>query len=262
MTEALKPPDLDAEIRPAETEALALFEPASAELVAQRRLQKRTDAKFVASRSIVPDLLEQLVDDFHVMMSDGAPWATYDTLYYDSQDFGLFHLHRRGQRPRHKVRVRHYAERDLCFLETKTKDRYDVTTKHRFERDATDFELRSEDVARIEGAVGSVASLHPAVWLRFPRVGLVGVGHHERLTIDLGLAISYGGFQASFHDSCIIELKQARFDARSPGAMALRKLGLRPRSMSKYCVGLSVLGRVDRTNVFHPAIRELERANG
>ena len=104
------------------------------ELLAARALQKRVDAKFVVSRSDLPELLTLLANDFQLVTSNGSRYATYETLYFDTAKYALFDAHRRGRRPRHKVRVRHYVERNVCYLETKTKDARGVTTKFRFPR--------------------------------------------------------------------------------------------------------------------------------
>ena len=240
-------------------EALAPFEVCSSELLAARALQKRVDSKYMFSLSKLPALLETLSASFHIVLSDGQRAATYETLYYDTPDRALFDAHRRGRRPRHKVRVRHYAERNLCFLETKTKDRYSVTTKHRYLRDARAFDLTEADREQIIEAIGDVGELVPTVWLDFRRVTLVGIDHLERMTFDLGLAMRADGNEVGFPDVCIAELKQARFASQSPGVQALRAFGIRPGSMSKYCIAVSTLLFPDRTTPFRATTRRLER---
>ncbi|MFT4705262.1 MAG: hypothetical protein ACI81R_002970 [Bradymonadia bacterium] len=241
------------------TGALAPFEVCSSELLEARALQKRVDSKYMFSLHKLPALLETLSESFHIVLSDGKHSATYETLYYDTPDRALFDAHRRGRRPRHKVRVRHYAERNLCFLETKTKDRYSVTTKHRYTRDARAFDLNDADRVQVIDAIGDVGELVPAVWLDFRRVTLVGVNHLERMTFDLGVSMRADDKEAAFPDVCIAELKQARFASQSPGVQALRAFGIRPGSMSKYCIAASTLLFPGRTTPFRATARELER---
>lgn len=249
----------DPAIRADERAVLDTFDVATAELLAARALQKRVDSKFIAPRAVLPELLALLAGDFELVTSDGVRWGTYETLYFDTTDFALFQAHRRGRRPRHKVRIRHYVERDVCFLETKTKDRWGVTTKHRFARPARTFDLAAGDAATITDAIGATEPLSPVVELRFPRVTLVGVDYGERLTIDLGISASALGVDASFPDAAVIEIKQPRFDARSPGRRAIRVLGIRPQRVSKYCVALAATAQLRGAGVFRPVLRQLGR---
>lgn len=245
----------------AERQALDRFTQASKQLLSERALQQRVDSKFIVSRTRAPEILDALRDNFRVVLSAGRPYGNYLTVYFDSPGFDLFHDHRRGRRPRHKVRIRQYTDRDLCFLETKTKDRYSVTTKQRFSRAAGEFDLEDTDLQSIRAAIGWEGRLQRAVEMNFLRVTLLGVEHEERITMDLSLWIRDKGAEVVFEDACIIELKQKRFDARSPGWVAMRSLGMRPHGISKYCVALAVLGHVDRIAAFRPAIRELERSS-
>ena len=247
--------------REGESLALEAFELASAELLAARALQRRVDAKFVVPRSTLPELLALLAPHFHIVTSNGSRRATYETLYFDTADFSFFHAHRRGRRPRHKVRVRHYVERDVCYLETKTKDAHGVTTKHRFPRPSRAFDIAPADVEAIEGAIGATEPLRPVLDLVFPRVTLVGTAYNERLTIDLGISARAAGTEMAVPDASIIEIKQPRFDARSPGRLALRTMHMRQQRISKYCVSLAKTANLRGSGVFNPALRELERMN-
>lgn len=246
-------------IHPGEVRQLERFEVSTLELLHNRKLTERREHKFLFSRRALEHFFTIVRDDFRIVRSNGRLWGSYYTLYFDSPDFGFFRQHRRGRRPRHKVRIRHYVERDVCYLETKTKDRYETTAKERFLRSPHDFELAEADQSMIAGAVGSSQPLTPSLWVTFPRVTLVGTESLERITIDLGLQVSFGQERIAFPNLAIVELKQRRFDLRTPGYLAARKMGARPQSLSKYCTGLSVLGRVERTATFKPAIREIRR---
>ena len=241
------------------TTALSDLQIASSDLLASRALQKRVDDSYICSASELRDLLQLLSPHFHLVLSNDARWATYETMYFDTPDYSFFHQHRRGRRPRHKVRVRHYVERDLCFLETKTKDRYDVTTKHRKPRPSRRFDLDDEDLEVVRDAIGDVDELRQASFIRFTRVTLVGVEYEERFTIDFDIESTVGENSNVFHNVAVVEIKQPRFDARSPGVLALRELKIRPHSMSKYCSSMAALSSVDKTGKFLPTLRELER---
>lgn len=259
-TTALRLPERQpAIVRSAEQDALGQLDVATAALLSERSLLRRVDSKFVVPRSRIFDLLDAFRGDFSVVLSDGSPSASYETLYYDTPELALYHAHRRGRRPRSKVRVRHYAERDVCFLEVKTKDRYDVTDKQRVAHDSRQFGLTDSDRGMLATAIGTHEPLVPQIWVDFHRVTLVGVASEERVTLDLGLAFAMDDRETAFDDVVIAELKQPRFSLRSPGMHAFRELGVRPFRVSKYCVGVSLLAGIRQTHRFRPTVRELTR---
>jgi len=244
-----------------ERDALGRLDVASLELLDARALLERVDSKFLFPRAFVPDLLARLAGEFSVVMSADERAGSYETLYFDTPDHRFFHAHRRGRRPRHKVRIRHYAERDVCWLETKTRTRYGATHKLRLERAPRDFALTADDRAWIAGIIGETRPLAPSCVVRFPRVTLVGRDHEERLTLDLGVHFDRDGTVVSFDRAVVAEVKQPRLERRSPAMQAFAALGLRRRRMSKYCAAITLLGLEDRTHVFRPVVRDLQRTN-
>jgi hypothetical protein len=257
---ALSPLPNDTHAWDAHAAMLRQFDLATPELLASRELQTRVDTKFVLPARLLPTLLASMSRDFALLTADGAPFDFYSSVYFDTPRFDLFTAHALGRRPRHKVRIRHYSRRDLCFLEVKTKDKYNVTSKSRTRRDARRFELSDPDRAAIAKRIGPLASdLVPVAQIDFPRVTLLGLEHEERLTLDLGVNFHVGDREALHDQAVIAEIKQARFWPRSPGFQAFRDIGIRPFSISKFCVALSELSDVARTNSFRPAVRALHR---
>ena len=245
----------------AEAAELVRFEPATSELLSARALQRRVDSKFITQRERILPLLRELGDDFTIAMSGDHRLGTYETLYFDTPQLDFFHQHRRGRRPRHKVRIRRYVERDLCFLETKTKDRCAVMTRHRFPHGCHDFDLGPSDIDTIQRVIGEHGPLSPSARVEFGRVTLLGVSHPERLTIDLGIVLQANERQLRIARTSIIEVKQPRFDARSPAFLALRRLAIRRHRISKYCVALTATGVVPPVGRFLTALRRLQGSN-
>ena len=79
----------------------------------------RTDIKFVFAESELPFFLEQLKTDYRVLDVEGFRMSRYESLYFDTENFDLFHHHQRGKANRHKIRYRRYVESDLNFFEIK-----------------------------------------------------------------------------------------------------------------------------------------------
>src|SRR5687767_5175086 len=111
--------------------ALSALPVATSELLAGRELLRRTDSKYTVQVSAIPALIEAVSRDYAVLSLPCGVIATYETLYLDSTDLRCFHDHRRGRRIRHKVRYRHYPDRQLSFLEVKSKRNEILTDKYR-----------------------------------------------------------------------------------------------------------------------------------
>lgn len=232
----------------------------NADLLAQRELLKRVDTKFVVPAHSLGALLESLRGGFALLTAEGAPLDDYVSVYFDTPEHALYHAHRVGRRPRSKVRIRHYSRRDVCFLEVKTKDKYNVTSKFRKKRKSRDFELSEADRSVLEPILGQLAfGLEPVMRIEFPRVTLLSLHDEERLTLDLGVTFR-GPLGAREHSNAVIaEIKQSHFGPRTPGMRAFREIGVRPFSISKFCVAVAELGGVEQISPFKPALRTLSR---
>lgn len=239
---------------------LARYAPASPELVQRRELGNRADSKFVIPAAAAADLLGNLTGEYTVVAVGAVLVATYRTLYFDSEDLGFFHAHRRGRRVRHKVRIRHYPERGRSFLDVKTRINDVRTIKTRLERPYGDDTLSPVDLAFVHAHTGPNGCLLPQVWTDFRRVTLVGVHTNERVTFDLELCFKMGERVRSVPDVAIVEVKQAPFDRRTPAMMALRSAGWWPQSLSKYCTAIACLRPGVRLGGLGCGVRTLEEA--
>lgn len=239
--------------------ALDGFRHASADLIGARLLQQRIDRKYLLPRKQLELLLVRLHAHYEVVQAAGRLAATYDTLYFDTQDRQMYEAHRRGRGRRYKVRVRHHLDRQLSFLEIKRKDSDIHTTKARLVRPFGDSGLDAEATLFIEQHSPLPASrLLPQVAIAFRRVTLVGTTVNERLTIDLDLEVRNDSRRQRFPELAIAEIKQARYSNRTPVVAALRALGVREWSVSKYCLATVTLAGV-RSNTFKPVLRAVEQ---
>lgn len=240
-------------------ESLGRFSEASPDLLSRRRLLRRTDSKFVMRVGDLPALVESLVDGYRVLLAGTEPLASYRTLYFDTPELDCFHDHRRGRRPRNKVRIRHYDERGLTFLEIKTKRSELETRKYRKARPFGESGLDPTDRAFIAEHCGYAADLAPTIWTDFRRLTLLSIEFNERVTIDLGLQFHRDGDRADVGQVAIVEVKQAPFCVRSPAMQALRTIGVRKASASKYCTATMLTRTGLRFNRLRPVLRTIER---
>ncbi len=246
-------------------EAAGRFTVASAELRDGCELLRRVDTKFVCTRAAALEVIAGLAGDYAALSVPSGTVATYRSLYFDTGDLRCYHDHRRGRRLRHKIRVRHYPDRLLSYLEVKTKQNETVTDKRRL---AIPFlaEVLGAAEQRFLGAVLSgagqlpVDDLHPVMRIGFRRLSLVGLHTAERVTVDLGLdAETVDGARWSGGDLVVVEVKQSPFCVRTPVMRALSRAALREQSMSKYTMATALIRPELRRNRLLPELRSLTR---
>jgi len=240
--------------------ALASFARATPALLAQRELLRRIDLKYVLELDRLDALLGALAADYAVLPVGAGAVATYRNLYFDTPDLRCFHDHRRGRRIRHKVRIRHYPDRALTFLELKTKRGDALTDKRRRAIEFARERLDPDDVAFLRGHAGELADeLAPAVRVDYRRVALFNPRLEERLTIDFALEVAQRDLRAPLGAFAIVEIKRAPGGPpRTPAMRALADRGVRERPMSKYCAAVALLQPTVRHNRLRPALRVLQ----
>jgi hypothetical protein len=246
---------------PAALDAVASrFAPASTQLRDERELLRRVDTKYVCDHGTAMLLVADLAPDYAALPVLSGNVAMYHSLYFDTADLRSYHDHRRGRRPRHKVRIRHYPDRALSFLEVKTKRNEVVTDKQRLELvyGAEELDARARAFLRSCGLHGD--DYLPSLRIAFRRLSLVGVRSAERVTIDTALeAWPLAGERTSFGELVVIEVKQSPFSVRTPIMRALHRTGLRERAMSKYTIATALVRPELPRNRLLPDVRAIER---
>jgi hypothetical protein len=81
----------------------------------------------------------------------------------------------------------------------------------------------------------------------------------ERVTIDFNLTFSDILGQATLNGLVIIEIKQNQTDKDSLIYRALKKYNIRQSSMSKYCVGITMLQEQAKSNNFKHVLLQIKK---
>ena len=239
-------------------ERIAEFDVAAPALVERCALQRRIDRKFLLGGPALPALLGHLRPAYALLLAGDREWARYESVYFDTPERELFHAHRRGLRPRYKVRIRHHVDRSLSFLEIKHKERSGRTRKMRLDLPFAAAALTERELQFIEAhAPVAAARLLPCVTISFLRLTLLSRDAHERLTIDRRLRLSDGVRVEELPQVVVVEVKQERHATAGAVATLLAQRA-REASVSKYCLGTILLASVP-ANVFKPALRAIER---
>lgn len=237
---------------------IARFRRATPEDLARCALLKRTDTKFVIPLECLLGVLESLAGHYLALESGGQRQAQYQTLYFDTPELRCFNDHRRGRLPRYKVRIRHYADRRVSFLEIKGKLRGGRIDKFRQQRDYGESTLSSSELGFVERHTQlRAATLAPQLWTHFSRVTLIALASSERVTLDWGLRFVRGPREAKLARCVLMEVKQPRLTLRSVVMHALRTRGIRPKSVSKYCAGTILTEAPVRPNRFLETLRHV-----
>lgn len=239
---------------------LANFEPIQLAQMERVALQDRYEVKYLFHVTRLGRFLEQLVGNYKVLVVEGHRLNRYQTLYFDTADFALYHRHHMGARNRYKVRSREYMESGYTFLEIKHKTNKKRTVKKRMPT--------STLVSVIEGSAAQFLDdkcpyqadqLTPRLWNRYQRITLVNKHENERVTLDIDLSYAWGEQSVGVPALVVAEVKQPARSCPSFFCSLMRQNGVRKASFSKYCVGVSLLYPQVKHNKFKTTYRLLSK---
>lgn len=201
------------------------------ELDAKVPMRIREDRKHVIDLPTLQELLAALGPTHVALEIDGRRAFTYDSVYFDTPDLLTARAHVQRRRRRFKCRTRVYRESGTCALEVKLKGSRGETVKHRLPYAVEDHGALTEGGrAFLSEHLDVVPELAAVLRTVYTRSTLVGPG--ERVTIDRELSFGAARLNPGW---AIVETKSAR--GAGVADRALRRLGSRPVSLSKYVVG-------------------------
>lgn len=221
-------------------------------------LQTRTDHKYLLTPEQFSCFAKRTEPRLRALEIDGERMFGYESVYFDTPDLALYRGHRQGRRRRFKVRTRTYVDSGECMVEVKVKGKRGQTVKARMPYDAA-HRQRLDAAARafvadvLQEAYGvTVPRLEPSVTTRYSRSTFVDLADATRLTCDVDLACSNAGGQRYGPDRILVESKSAGSAAAD---RELAALGIRPISMSKYCIGVALLHPHESANRWNRILR-------
>jgi hypothetical protein len=144
-----------------------------------------------------------------------------------------------------KVRTRAYLDSGACLLEFKSvgprgetvKERYPIPLASRYELDAPALALARDSVGRCI----ATDDLRRVMTTVYRRATLVDTARGTRVTCDVALEFCNGASRRFGPVDGIVVLESKTAGPQSQIDRTLRRLGWRPVSLSKYCVGMAVL---------------------
>lgn len=229
------------------------------ETIRSAALMRRLDVKYAVTEEQLKSVLLECIGDYHVLEIGDRRVSRYETQYYDTPEMRLYHEHHSDRPRRRKVRVRRYADSGDVFLEVKQRQADGRTVKNRIPLTVTDGSdisgMLSDPAFEAFGAL-DVGRLLPSVSVSFRRITLVDPKKEERVTIDFDVTFNHGVRKLRMPGLVVAEVKQSRTGA-SRFREVLRRFGIRPGSLSKYCLGAACLRTDVKKNLFKARIRRI-----
>jgi hypothetical protein len=215
------------------------------DVLASAELQTRVDRKYLVPLHVLTVVLDRLGDQLSVLQIGDLRLFRYESVYFDTPELTAYRQHAHGRRRRVKVRTRAYLDSGECLLEFKSvgargetiKERYPYPVGSRHTLDAAAHDLAAERV----GHAIDTATLQQVLTTAYHRATLVDLARGSRVTCDVNLRFENPAGQCYGPLDGAVVLESKTVGSASPIDYALRRLGLRPLSLSKYCVGMAVL---------------------
>lgn len=235
------------------------FSPITLKEMDSVKLMDRTDTKFVFRHEQLPDFLAQLKDDYKILDVNGNRISRYESLYFDTKGFDLYHSHQRGRPNRFKIRFRKYVESELNFFEVKFKNNKGRTIKDRVKQKQIDgFIKEAAEELLLHKTPLKTETLEAKIWVNYSRITLVNKHSPERVTIDLDLTFKNEEESKTIDNLVIAEVKQDKALV-SAFIKLMKKYHIREGSISKYCYGVITLYNKIKHNNFKPNLILLKK---
>jgi len=229
-------------------------------------LLTRKETKFLLTPFQALSLLYEIQPISSVLEVANQRFCHYRNTYFDTEQHTCYlnHLHGRGNRL--KIRMRSYLDSGAHFIEVKRNTSGKMGMKSRTAANP-DLDISAYQEFLRANSVPYRQSLQPSLRNSYARLSIQN-SDGERLTLDHQLTferIDDYGFCCALPGLIVVELKQTKLSRRSAYYRALKRLGARPSSFSKYCIGmLLTTGENDPLpyNRLKPQLRKVERFGG
>ncbi|MFC5288166.1 polyphosphate polymerase domain-containing protein [Actinokineospora guangxiensis] len=226
--------------------ATGLVEPIGlAEVLETAELQTRVDRKYFVPAELFGRFTARLA--LRVLEIDGLRVFGYESVYFDTRWLTSYRNHVQRRRRRYKIRTRTYTDTGLCLFEVKLEGHRGSTVKERVPHPADQRDRITGAAAdhldrtlRAAYAHAAPTGLRKVLTTDYRRATFTLPAEGARLTCDVSLHCHDGA--ASVRDTGRHVLVESKSGAGGSSAdRLLRDLGVRPISMSKYCVGVAAL---------------------
>jgi len=220
----------------------------------------RTDTKFIFHIDKLNSVLKKASKDYRILEVNNTKLASYNTIYFDTDNFQMYNAHHQGKKNRYKIRKRKYVESQINFLEIKFKSNKGKTIKKRiklnnfnehFSKETEEFIIKNTPI--------NPNSLKAKLYIDFSRITLVNTEKKERITIDTALKFKNNSNIAELNSLVIAEVKREGFAGTTIFTEILKSEKIYPAKTSKYCTGIVLLNKHLKFNRFKSRFLELNK---
>jgi len=221
----------------------------------------RLDTKFILPAKTLLPLLSYFNKTFSILEINGQRQHFYDTVYFDTADYKLYYDHHNGKPNRMKVRIRKYATTGEVFFEVKHKLKGLQTGKLRLPRQKMMFEISNEEWDAIQGHDKTINGLEKKISTTFNRITLNNNTAEERITIDTN--VCFGNFldEKPLSNIIVVEVKHTQPHISTTVRDAMKLSGAQESSFSKYAIGVALLEKNVKKNLFKPTLLQLQKTS-
>ncbi len=224
------------------------------------RLLNRQDTKFVFNQNQMPLIFSRIKPFYRILEVNNELVFTYDTTYFDTDNFLFYNQHHNENRKRFKVRFRKYISNNNTFFEIKIKNNKNRTVKKRLLVDKINGSLGEQEKNLVSEIIGLMPNgLSPKLKIQFSRITLADNSFNERLTIDTNLSAKNGSSSKIFDKLVISEIKQKKYNPKSQFIQILRDLKIPEMRFSKYCMGMLHVNNEIKYNRFKPKLLQINK---
>ena len=245
-------------------DCLPAFKPIDLVSIEKASLMRRKDSKYVYPITSIPDILKAVSHSYYILEIDKIRAHDYNTLYYDTMNMDMYHMHHRGMSNRQKIRFRTYGSSDVVFFEVKEKNNKGVTSKKRMKSNNGHGVILSKEEEFLASLTAYQESdIKPVLENTFKRITLVEKNQKERITIDYDLCFMTPDHSKvlQFPGISIAEIKREGNLSASGLNAVLRKNKIYPMRFSKYCMGTAMLNEALPSNNFKQKILKVNKIN-
>ena len=233
---------------------LKKFNPIGLDEMDQIKLFDRVDFKYIFTLELLPELLNQLNEQYNLLITGNSGLNAYQSHYFDTSNFQMYLNHHNGLKNRSKIRFRKYLETGTAFFEIKQKTNKERTVKSRVEVNGNGIAFNAQIEEMLLEKTGiTVDDLSEALIIKYHRISLVSKKLKERVSIDIGLQYNQTGKIINFPGIVIAEIKQEKL-TRSFFRNLMHRYHIPSHNISKYCLGLAVLNPDLKSNNFKSKI--------
>jgi hypothetical protein len=219
-------------------------------------LLNRYDSKYLIPLSKFPAVLQQLAHNYKILKIAEKTAFRYHTRYFDDHLLNCYLAHHNSRPRRFKIRIRHYLDTGRVFDEIKFKTNKKSTHKARIERTAPHSDIDASFAGWLETQTEiDVDSLTPSLDVYATRSTFVNRAFTERVTIDHDVRWTRRDKTIEALHFVVLEIKHSHKLVRSDGFIIMKRLGFRPISFSKYCIGIALLEPAIKQGRFRGALR-------